>query len=242
MLIKNIYKFICKLKRYLVHLLKKPFLNNFFYKYFPRFFLYLKFSSFRNVNTNEYWSSVHLREAERPITRFDDMVLPLLNNINFRNKDVLEVGCARGNLLKKIVGAKSLTGVDISSTAIEELKRSGINGYVRTLPNINLNSNYDIILCFETLEHVYEWKSSIREMIKILRPDGYLVISVPLEDSILTKEHVNYFDVNRLYNFLKRKITVLDIKLFGAWLIVVGINKKYGTEDIPKYFFNTTEV
>ena len=50
-------------------------------------------------------------------------------------------------------------------------------------------------------------------------------------------EHVVYFDVPRLYGFLKKYLTVLEIKILGPWLLVIAQNKKYAAGERPDYFF-----
>ena len=74
-------------------------------------------------------------------------------------------------------------------------------------------------------------------MIKILRDDGFMAISVPHEDSIIINEHVAYFDVKRLYTFLSKKLYVLEIKILGPWILVITQKKKFNIGEKPNYFF-----
>src|SRR5512145_2648422 len=37
------------------------------------------------------------------------------------------------------------------------------------------------ILCLDTLEHVFEVRRAVSEMIRVLRPGGLLIVSVPLD-------------------------------------------------------------
>lgn len=211
---KNIfYRLYRKIKKTLI---ARIFGNNFIYKYFPKIFLWAKFSLLNNKNTEDYWNQEHSKEETiTPNVRFENLVLSFLDRLDFSNKDILDVGCGRGIFLSQIKNARSLNGIDISSEAVKICESKGINAKKRTLPNLNLQETFDIITCFETLEHTYYWRESIREMIKKLRPDGFLAISVPFENSILTKEHVSYFDIPRLYGFLKNKLSVLEIKILG---------------------------
>ena len=235
---QNILKY---LNRYLNIWLHIKYLGTriFVYKYFPKIFLFFKFGSIKNINQEEYWNSIHKNENNHEITRFGGTVYKILNkNIEFNDKSVLDVGCGNGEFLFSIDEKCSKYGIDISINAVENLEKKGITAKKCILPNIDFNKKFDIITCFETLEHVKPWRKSIIEMINILKKNGYLIISVPFEDKIVMHEHVNYFDVHRLYKFLKNKINVLEIKIIGPWILIVAQKNNFNpkvTEKIPNY-------
>lgn len=224
-------------KRFARHIVAKPFMNMVVYKYIPSLFLLARFGVRKNTNTGEYWSSVHSKEAvAENAERFAYRVLSLLDGVDFSGKDVLDVGCGRGAFLSNIPHAKSRTGVDISSSAIAELERKGIQGFVRELPHLNLQKTFDIITCFETLEHTAHWKDSLRSMIIHLRENGLLVVSVPFENGILIHEHVTYFDLDRMYGFLRKHITVLQIQLLGPWQVYICQKKQYARSEVYDWY------
>lgn len=227
--------FVKKALRFGLHCIRKPFITLWTYKYFPRIFLFFKFGIAKNVNTQPYWSDVHEKEDKEHKSRFDNGVKSLLSHVDFVGKDVLDIGCGRGMFLKQIPEAKSRTGVDISQSAIKRLEENGMKGYVRTLPSLDMDDIYDIVTCFETLEHTRFWKKSIKNMLPVLRDGGYLLISVPFENGIVISEHVTYFDLERLYGFLRRHVTVLEIKILGPWLLVISQKKRYSRGEVPGY-------
>ncbi|GEM_PF-3228710 len=230
-------KLFDKMKRFGLHLLRKPFLNKFTYKYASKIFLFAKFYTIGNINNEAYWSRIHAKEATSPIGRFEDKVLELLKTIDFSGKKVLDVGCGRGIFLSQIPEAIERVGIDISHAAVAMAKEVGIDAYQRELPNIFLTEKkFDIITSFETLEHTRKWKEAIKEMVRCMKDDGYLIISVPFENKIVISEHVTYFDVDRLYHFLRKHVTVLEIKLLGPWLLFIATKKKQTYEDIHDYF------
>lgn len=48
------------------------------------------------------------------------------------------------------------------------------------------DSSWDWIVCNHVLEHVTEYKKALRELYRILKPDGKLIISFPILDSLPT--------------------------------------------------------
>lgn len=211
------------------------------YKYLPGIFLFFKFGSSRNINTAEYWDGVHAIEKERSRNRFGGIAYSILSrNVDFKDKSVLDVGSGVGDFLFSIEDDCNRFGIDISNEAIDYLNERGILAKRCVLPTVAFKENFDIITCFETLEHIKPWQDTIRELIRHLKPQGYLIVSVPLENRIIDREHVNYFDVSRLYGFLKDKVSVLEIKFMGPRFLVVAQNCEYdphSNSKIPKYHF-----
>lgn len=223
-------------RRFSRHVIAKPFMNMFVYKYVPRFFLLARFGRLKDRNSQDYWSDIHNFENIQHNSRFDNNILSILDRVDFKNKDVLDVGCGRGSFLKQLKNTKTRTGLDISQKAIELIKKDGIKGFVRKLPELDLHEKYDIITCFEVLEHTKFWKKTIKNAISCLVDGGLLIISVPFENGIVIDEHIIYFDLDRLYSFLKKKVTVLEIKIIGPWILVISQKKKYNRSDIYDYY------
>jgi len=214
---KNIYNFI----RYLGT-------RTFVYKYFPTLFLFFKFGVYKNINQEKYWDQVHQAEKSHQTTRFGKRVYKILKrNINFNHKSILDVGCGKGDFLLSIKENCLKYGVDISQSAVNYLKNKGIRVKRRCLPDIGFKKEFDIITCFETLEHVENWKKTLLIIISRLKSDGYMIISVPFENRIVIREHINYFDVQRLYSFLRNKLEILEIKFLGPWFLIIGQKMKY---------------
>jgi 2-polyprenyl-3-methyl-5-hydroxy-6-metoxy-1,4-benzoquinol methylase len=100
-------------------------------------------------------------------------------------KIILDIACGEGygsNLLAQ--SAAKVTGVDIDpgtiKKAILKYPRPNLDFIVGSIENIPLASNsFDIITCFETLEHVHDHEKIMQELKRVLKPDGILIISTP---------------------------------------------------------------
>jgi len=97
---------------------------------------------------------------------------------------ILDVGCGAGNVLEQMqVG--HLIGVDLSSYLLGKARRrlldkaSLIQGNVETLPL--RTGTFDKAYCSEVLEHLPHPEQVLREIRRILKPSGLLIISVPNE-------------------------------------------------------------
>jgi SAM-dependent methyltransferase len=101
-------------------------------------------------------------------------------------KDVLDAGCGTGwgtNLLAK-AGAASVTGVDLDEAAVKHGGaefEGAIELRVGDLCSLDLpDASFDVVVCFEAIEHLDDPSSALDHFRRVLRPDGLLLISTPV--------------------------------------------------------------
>jgi len=100
---------------------------------------------------------------------------------------MLDVGCATG-VVTRLMADKALVsrvvGVDFAPvvTAVETRAVNLDSDERLPFPD----ASFDVVTCLETLEHVHDTDHLIREIRRVLKDDGYAVLSVPRIDGILT--------------------------------------------------------
>lgn len=102
-----------------------------------------------------------------------------------KGKTVLDIACGEGygcHLLS--AGAEKVTGVDISTAVIEKASAKYNNpkigfrtGSITGIPAAD--KSFDVITCFETIEHIDEHETAMKELKRVLKPGGILIISTP---------------------------------------------------------------
>ncbi len=121
-------------------------------------------------------------------------------------KDVLDIACGEGYgsaLLAEV--ARSVVGVDASEEVIryadERYQRSNVQFKHGACGHIPLpDASIDLIVSFETIEHHDEHHEMMREFVRVLRPDGLVLISSPDKAEYSDKpQFVNSFHVKELY-------------------------------------------
>jgi SAM-dependent methyltransferase len=90
--------------------------------------------------------------------------------------ELLDVGCGR-KPYRDFVRATRYVGVDIDTPASRALGCADVFYDGETLPFPG--ENFDTVLCSQVLEHVFEPEAFLREIRRVLRPGGQLVLSVP---------------------------------------------------------------
>lgn len=106
-------------------------------------------------------------------------------------KDTLDAGCGVGYGLAILAeaGAVTTTGVDVDVEAIEQagtrLEDSSATELLRAdLRELPIpDDSFDLIVCFEVIEHMEEAERALGELQRVLRPDGLLLISSPNPDA-----------------------------------------------------------
>lgn len=100
-------------------------------------------------------------------------------------RTVLDAGCGVGwgSALLLEAGAASVTGLDLSELALESARERTagratlVRGDLQAPPF--KDDSFDLVVCFEAIEHVEDPEQALDELRRVLRPDGILLISSP---------------------------------------------------------------
>jgi len=105
--------------------------------------------------------------------------------------ELLDVGCAYGNWLTALLeqGGWRLSGTDISGHAVAEAARRlvgrGVDLKVSALPALDFeDASFDAVTAFDVVEHVPDLPGAFRELGRVLRPGGHLLMVVPVYDGL----------------------------------------------------------
>lgn len=161
---------------------------------------------------------------------------------NIADKDVLDIACGSGyGMYLMSYLAKSVSGYDYSEEAIKE---AGTFGYKcdcaleirnleedKSLAN-NKHEAFDVVTCFETIEHVSNPEVLLKNIKDVIKPNGFVYISTPndLNHTDKNKWHKVHFDFLTLYQACQKTFGDIEgIQLFGMdqWGISGDLTKPY---------------
>ena len=140
-------------------------------------------------------------------------------HVDFADKEVLDLGCGFGGRTTWYAvnsGCRSIIGVDIDryslSVANRESPRIKAQHPIRfqEIPPSRLpfqDKSFDIVVCDETLEHVADPLTLLRECKRVLRTGGYLCMSIgPLYYSALGAHLYDYINFRWPHLFLPKRV------------------------------------
>lgn len=97
---------------------------------------------------------------------------------------ILDIGCGDGRITKLIGNATraEMHGVDISKRAASDSRKIGIKCKVVNIDKGRLpypKNHFDAVFCGDIIEHIYDTEGLIEMVHGILKPGGYVIVSVP---------------------------------------------------------------
>jgi GT2 family glycosyltransferase/SAM-dependent methyltransferase len=150
-----------------------------------------------------------------------------------KEKDVLDVACGEGYGSSLMAGvAHSVIGVDISNDVVDyasnTYQKPNLAFHQGSVINLNFeNASFDVVVSFETIEHLAEQAQMLAEIRRVLRPNGLLVISSPnrpiySEESEEHNEfHVKELDFNEFDELLRTQFPT--IQYFGQRMLMGSV-------------------
>ena len=140
--------------------------------------------------------------------------------IPFRGEGrILDVGCGPGKLLRVLrEQGWDAHGVDFSSVAADSARaKHGLKVKCSDLLAAEYpQSSFDVVLFSHSLEHIYNPVETLREVHRILKPGGLLLIYVPnagsFESHVFGKWWVQWDVPRHLFHFTKETITKLLVE------------------------------
>jgi 2-polyprenyl-3-methyl-5-hydroxy-6-metoxy-1,4-benzoquinol methylase len=127
-----------------------------------------------------------------------------------KGKRVLDIACGvgYGSKMLHLAGAASVVGVDLSQETLAYARANhqgpGLQFVCANAEEFKWPEPFDLIVSFETLEHLPHPEQFIRRMGQLLAPEGYLILSVPLgETRHLDAYHLHAFSQEDVFSLLE---------------------------------------
>lgn len=151
---------------------------------------------------------------------------------------ILDLGCGTGAVLAEMSGERPAIGIDVSTHALRFCRRRGLTGLLQaTAEQVPLaTGSVEAVIALDIFEHVRDDLAACREALRVLRPGGTLVLSVPAfrwlwgPHDVALMHHRRYSrrEVERLLSqsgFQIERLTYSVFLLFPAVLVVRLLDK-----------------
>jgi GT2 family glycosyltransferase/ubiquinone/menaquinone biosynthesis C-methylase UbiE/glycosyltransferase involved in cell wall biosynthesis len=151
-----------------------------------------------------------------------------------KGKLVLDLACGEGYgsaLLARV--AKHVTGVDVSREAVQharEIYANGTSNLEYCLGSADAlpleDHSFDLVVSFETLEHLANQQQMVDEIQRVLKPGGLLIISTPDRDVYREEDGGdNEFHVKELTGEEFRQLLAprfKNVRMLGQRMVTLG--------------------
>lgn len=155
-------------------------------------------------------TAVNAREIFDTYRPFQAPIVVELKKILKPSMKVLDVGCSTGHFLDALKGkVKTRVGLELGKDEVEFIQKNlDFKVYDVPIEDADITEGpFDLITCFQVLEHIEEPIPFLKQLARNLKPGGYLYLELPnLDDALLSQydiagyrdfyyrePHVSYF-------------------------------------------------
>ena len=105
----------------------------------------------------------------------------ITSHVSVRNARVLDIGCGDAEFMT-LLSPKHKYGVDINRRAVKRARKRGVNAQVMDVETEKLpypNNYFDLVLCMEVFEHLFDPTLLVSEIGRVLKKGGHVYATVP---------------------------------------------------------------
>ena len=162
--------------------------------------------------------------------KFDILKKNIGNKISFNS--ALDIGCSGNSFLYFLDNVKHNSFLDLADNPLKQYLCNNntmnegknqtfhpINGDICSLPY--RDKSFDLVIILDVLEHIKEDIHAIEEINRILKANGYLIVTVPHKMKYYSKQdkligHYRRYNIKQLNDIL-RKYNLKIVKTFGVY-------------------------
>jgi ubiquinone/menaquinone biosynthesis C-methylase UbiE len=168
----------------------------------------MKMLGFEKLMGNSPWSKKKVVELAKK----------LLEMAELRDAtDFLEIGCGNGEVSKYIarnyVGKVIATDIDPDQIAIARKGSGNISNLrFQVADAVELpfeDESFDVVIAFGVLHHIDKWDTAMAEIIRVLRPGGYLIYA-----EVIYPEAISSMDKSSSLSFGLETVDIEKVKAF----------------------------
>jgi ubiquinone/menaquinone biosynthesis C-methylase UbiE len=156
-----------------------------------------------NYNDN-YFDGLSSNWNSKSFPQISELIISRLPKRN--QLKILDLGCGTGMYFQTLANKSNIVyGLDYSLASVERAKEKGYvevkQGDIQSLPYPD--NSFDFVFCTEVLEHILEYDLALKEIFRVLRPNGVLLLTTTTYYTSIFQVDRNIFKLDDLYKYVK---------------------------------------
>lgn len=146
-------------------------------------------------------------------------VCDVIRGLGGENLKILDAGCGKGRYLKNLIGEfpnNQYVGMDLSPSVMSFFSIKHVEKRQGSLTNISFPDNiFDVTYTCEALEHAIDVESAVKELCRITKPGGNIVIvdkNIDMLGYFDIGEWEQWFDENELKKNLLKSCSEVEVQ------------------------------
>lgn len=166
-----------------------------------------------------------------------ELTLSILRRLTKSTDEFLDIGCGMGGIMEYLErNGFKIWGLDKDKQAVEFCQKRGLfvkEGLAGKLPF--MDNSFDAVIALELMEHLEKPRQAVYEFSRVLKPSGFLIVSMPAFNFFWnnldkTSGHVKRYTISLLkkelgFLFKPMKISYLYFSAFWPMLILRAFRK-----------------
>jgi 2-polyprenyl-3-methyl-5-hydroxy-6-metoxy-1,4-benzoquinol methylase len=161
-----------------------------------------------------------------------EIVHECMKGIMSRHMNILEIGAGFGGMTSMLSSFGSVKAIEPYSDAVSYLQnRLKVDTYHGTLESFTDTEKYDLVTCFDALEHIADDGKALSKMEALVNDKGFLILTVPAYMFLWNRhdeinDHHRRYGRKELIRRLPRSLVIRKASYFNTLLFPMAVLDK----------------
>ncbi len=144
------------------------------------------------MEAKERENLIYSKGKDNPIEKEEKIMISLLPDAD--KKKLLDIGCGVGTISKELQKKGfDVIGIDFSDVGVKKAKKKGVKAKVCDVDKKGLpfdKNSFGVVWAGDVIEHVFDPINLFREITRVMKPKGNVLVTVPNDFNLLMRLYV----------------------------------------------------